>query len=77
MQRSGPQFATKRDPKTGEVSPSLPPRVKQPNPQPQGSGIIDRLRRATSQDERDLLREEGSGYTLCSGRTKRRLRNLS
>lgn len=52
------------------------PRTKRPNPIPQGSGIIDRLKRAKSNDERILLRDEARGYEFISKRTKRRIASI-
>lgn len=72
MQRSGPLFA-----KCWQDSKAPTPRGQNrgPNPIPQGSGIIDRLKRATSHDERILLRDEARGFQFISKRTARRVAN--
>jgi hypothetical protein len=77
MKRQGPYAAIpKSDPKTGLPLPGLPPRVKHPSAIPQGSGIIDRLKRATPEERKHLI-EGAKSYEFASPRTKRRILQFS
>lgn len=75
MQRSGPAFATKRDPKTGDLSPSLPPRTKKPNSQ-RGPGITECIKQARTYDEKKALIDKARSFEFASAATTRKIKRL-